>query len=205
MDMDRDNAAWLTCLRSDGDDRQSAVSDLRELLLRSLRKSLSNRPFTDESLLEDAVQDSLMRILDRLDQFEGRSHFLTWATSIAIHVAMSEFRRRRWRDVSLEQVIADSNFMPERALDADSGPEVRLERKAVFEKLHELIEHQLTEKQRTALLAELKGMPLDEIARHLGSNRNAVYKLTHDARKKLKTGLEAAGFDAADISTATTG
>jgi RNA polymerase sigma-70 factor (ECF subfamily) len=45
-------------------------------------------------------------------------------------------------------------------------------------------------------------MPQDEIARQLGSNRNAVYKLTHDARKRLKQGLEAAGFDADDIQAA---
>ena len=47
-------------------------------------------------------------------------------------------------------------------------------------------------------------MPQDEIARHVGSNRNAVYKLTHDARKRLKQGLEAAGYTAEDIRTAFT-
>ena len=62
------------------------------------------------------------------------------------------------------------------------------------------IEHDLTEKQRTALLAELKGMPQDEIARQLGSNRNAIYKLTHDARKKLRAALEAAGYTALDVA-----
>ena len=52
--------------------------------------------------------------------------------------------------------------------------------------MYEIIRSELTEKQRTALLAELKGMPQDEIAKHLGSNRNALYKLTHDARRRLK-------------------
>ena len=42
-------------------------------------------------------------------------------------------------------------------------------------------------------------MPQEEIGRHLGITRNAVYKLGHDARKKLKHGLEASGFDAAEI------
>ena len=68
--------------------------------------------------------------------------------------------------------------------------------------MQRVIKDQLTDRQRTALLAELKGMPQDEIARHLGSNRNAVYKLTHDARKKLKHGLEAAGYTAEDIVAA---
>ena len=71
--------------------------------------------------------------------------------------------------------------------------------------MHEVIRNGLTTKQREALLAALRGMPLDEIARHLGINRNALYKLTHDARKRLKRGLEAAGFTAEDIGAAFAG
>lgn len=201
--MDRDNRVWLKHLRSDGFDQQSALSDLRSALLRGLHRALSNRPGVDESLLEDAVQDSLVRILDRLDQFEGRSRFVTWATSVAIHIAMSELRRRRWKDVSLDDVLADTDVIPERAVDPDTGPDAQWERRAVLQKLHDLIDSELTERQRKALLAELKGMPLDEIARHLGSNRNAVYKLTHDARRKLKTALESAGYTGDDIVAAT--
>ena len=37
------------------------------------------------------------------------------------------------------------------------------------------------------------------------SNRNAIYKLTHDARRRLKRGLEVAGFTAEDIGTAFAG
>lgn len=65
--------------------------------------------------------------------------------------------------------------------------------------MYGLIHNNLTEKQRSALLAELKEMPQDEIAKHLGSNRNAIYKLTHDARKRLKKGLETVGYKMADI------
>jgi RNA polymerase sigma-70 factor (ECF subfamily) len=37
-------------------------------------------------------------------------------------------------------------------------------------------------------------MPQAEIAAQMGLTRNALYKLTHDARKNLKRGLEAAGI-----------
>ena len=40
---------------------------------------------------------------------------------------------------------------------------------------------------------------LDEVVRHWGSNRNAVYKLVHDARRKLKAHLEGRGFDVKEI------
>jgi len=165
---------------------------------------LSKRSSVDEAFLEDAVQDSLVRILDRIGQFEGRSRFLTWATSIAIRVAMSELRRRRWKDVSLSDVLADSHFMPERAVSDQSRPDTHAERKEILDKMHGIIQNELTDRQRTALLTEMKGMPQDEIARHLGSNRNAVYKLTHDARKRLKLSLELAGYEAGDIHAAFT-
>ena len=92
-------------------------------------------------------------------------------------------------------------LVPERTIDTTAAPDEQMERQSVLETMRDLIESNLTDKQRTALLAELRGMPQDEIARHLGSNRNAVYKLTHDARKKLRQGLEAAGYTAEDVAT----
>jgi len=195
--MSRDNESWIAELKGE---QETALSDLRDALLRNLRKALSNRPGVDDSFLEDAVQDSIIRILEHIDQFEGRSQFLTWATSITIHVAMGELRRSRWKNVSLDDVVSDSHFVSERAMDKDATPDAQLERQSLLAAMRRLIEQDLTEKQRTALLAELKGMPQDEIARHLGSNRNAIYKLTHDARKKLRAGLEAAGYTAADVA-----
>ena len=200
--MDRDNETWLANLGGTGPDQQAALSDLRDALLRGLRRALSHRARVDDAFLEDVVQDTLVRILERLPQFEGRSRFLTWAMSVAIRVAMSELRRRRWKDVSLDEVVADADLTPVRVVNVGPGPQAQSEREAILAAMHEVIRNGLTTKQREALLAELRGMPKDEIARQLGSNRNAVYKLTHDARKRLKRGLEAAGFTAEDIGAA---
>lgn len=196
--MGRNNDQWLADLRLTGAKLESALHDLRGILFRNLHKALSNRNI-DDSFVEDAVQDSLIQILDRLHQFEGRSHFLTWATAIAIRVAMGELRRSRWKDVSLNELMSESSLGPKIALDTELAPDTVGERQSVIDSMLQIIENQLTEKQRTALLAELKGMPLDEIARHLNSNRNAIYKLTHDARKSLKNGLDAAGYTAEDV------
>ncbi len=196
--MSRTNDRWLVGLGGDGAQRESALRDLRQALLRNLCKALSKRT-ADDALLEDAVQDALMRVLGRLDQFQGRSQFLTWATSIAIRVALDELRKRRWKDVSLDAMMTGADFVPQHAIDLESAPEVQAQRRAILDAMQRVIKLHLTDKQRIALLAELKGMPQDEIARQLGSNRNAVYKLTHDARKKLKKGLESAGYGADDV------
>ena len=40
----------------------------------------------------------------------------------------------------------------------------------------------------------LNGIPIDVLAERLGSNRNALYKSLHDARRNLRAYLEAHGF-----------
>ncbi len=65
--------------------------------------------------------------------------------------------------------------------------------------LQQAIDQNLTDKQRKAVQALLGGMPVEEIATRMKSNRNAIYKLFHDARQKLRAGLENQGVTAADV------
>ena len=74
------------------------------------------------------------------------------------------------------------------------------DQQAVLQTLRELIEKELTDRQRLATEATLQGLPAEEIAAKTGSNRNAVYKLVHDARTRLREGLERAGYTAEDVS-----
>ena len=56
------------------------------------------------------------------------------------------------------------------------------------------IENELTDRQRLVIQAVIfKGLPMDVVAKQLGSNRNALYKLMHDARLNLKKALARAG------------
>lgn len=198
----RENAIWMRDLRACGLVQAEAITDLRGLLLRGVAKSFQARGDIDQAFLEDVVQQALVHILDHLDQFQGRSRFTTWAMAITVRLAMSALRRQRWQDVSLESMTEPI----ERALALDrddtTSPAQHAEQHAIVETLRRLIEEALTDTQRMAMTAELGGMPLEEIARRLGSNVNAVYKLLHDARKRLKHGLETAGYTAEDVRSA---
>ena len=201
MVRDRDNDEWIKSLRAEGAIRESALSDLRELLLVGLKSALKSRSDFIDPMLDDFLQDSLIRILKVLDQFQDRSRFVTWATAIAIRVALTELRKRRWRDVSLEKLVADTNFDPVSSAEGKVAPE----RRELVEAMYHVINTQLTEKQRTVLLAEIKGMAQEEIAAQLGCGRNALYKLSHDARFRLKQELALAGFDSESFSAAFNG
>lgn len=196
MAQDRDNTDWIEALRAEGPLREVALSDLREMLLLGLKTALKSRADFVDSLLDDFVQDSLVRIMRSLDQFQNRSRFVTWATAVAIRVGLTELRKRRWRDVSLERFVADTGFEPPASAETTTDSE----RQPIIEAMYRIIGSDLTEKQRTVLLAEIKGMAQEEIARQMGSSRNALYKLSHDARQRLKQGLEKAGFTAQDFA-----
>jgi hypothetical protein len=92
--------------------------------------------------------------------------------------------------VSLDEVIAGSDLGPERAIDDDPGPDARWERQPILDATHEVIQNRLTEKQREALLAELRGTPQDEIARHLGS---IAYPSVPHATRSTRRSCERSG------------
>lgn len=199
----RSNEQWLQALREPIS--EEALNDLRYILLRGLRASLSRRLNTDvDALSEDFAQEALIKILNNLDTFRGESRFTTWAQKIAIHVAFTELRRRRWKDISLQDIVETKDgqeFTPAILTDPSSSPEREATQNDMLAIVRELIETELTERQRTAIVAILQGgMPLDAVARKMNTNRNALYKLIHDARRRLQQRLkERSGMTAQDI------
>jgi RNA polymerase sigma-70 factor (ECF subfamily) len=188
---DRTNEEWLADLQ--GPNQDLALSDLRVLLLRGLRAAIYTHIHDGlDTILEDFVQEALIKILKNLETFRGESRFTTWAQKIAINVAFTELRRRRWQNVSLQDMIDrfDSNdFTPAILTDPSFSPEKRATLQIIMENIWHLVNEELTEKQRQAIMAVVEGMPLEEVARRMGTNRNALYKLLHDARKRLKQQL----------------
>jgi RNA polymerase sigma-70 factor (ECF subfamily) len=202
----RTNDEWLQDLRTPGLSQEKALADLRAILLQGLPYALSkwlspNDP-QFESLAEESVQDTLLRVLDRLDTFQGRSQFTTWVHKIAIRIALTELRRRRWRDVSLDEMVESEQITPARGLmeDLSPTPESDAERSELINHVMRMISEELTDKQRQAMVAlSVKGMPMEEVARRMGTNRNALYKLLHDARLHLKERLASEGLTPQDI------
>ena len=201
----RTNEEWMDALRAPIDDE--ALQDLRNILLRGLRATLSTRVDNDlDALSEDFAQDALMKILKSLETFRGESRFTTWAQKIAIHVAFTELRRRRWKDISLQKIIETDDgdeFTPILLKAKSHTPEEKASQTDMMKIVAEMIDEELTERQRVAMLAVVKGgMPMEEIAERLGTNRNALYKLLFDARKRMQKKLvEQTGIDVKELLT----
>jgi RNA polymerase sigma-70 factor (ECF subfamily) len=152
---------------------------------------------------EDLVQEALLKIQANLDSFEGRSKFTTWAAKIAGNLAISELRRARWRDLSLDAITeAGASLLETLAAEAAGlgQPEAASERRLVWATIEDVINNDLTDRQRQVLAAvHFNNIPMAEVARLLDTNVNNVYKIMHDARLKLKKRLQALDLDPAYV------
>ena len=187
------NQEWLQALRPVPS--AEALEELRAILLRGLRAALADRVDGDvDALSEDFAQEALLRILNSLDTFRGESRFTTWAQKIAIHIALSELRRRRWKDIPLQTFTENADgeeLTPAVLTDPQPQPDRIAAQKELLRTVELLVFEELTDRQRTAMLAILQdGIPLQEVAERMDTNPNALYKLLHDARRRLKRRLE---------------
>jgi len=205
----RTNDQWLSELRAEDDTREAALEDLHAIILRGLPFALSrwlspsNPQF--EALTEEVTQETLLRVLDQMHTFEGRSQFTTWVHKIAIRIALTELRRKRWQDSSLDEMVdnEETPVSPRILEDSSATPEQSAERADMMDRIRRLIDEELTERQRRALIMlGMQGMPMEEAARQLNTNRNALYKLLHDARLRLKQRLQTEGLDAQEVLSA---
>ncbi|MCK6211702.1 sigma-70 family RNA polymerase sigma factor [Georgenia sp. EYE_87] len=144
---------------------------------------------TVDELTTAAADGALAALLAKLDTFEGRSRFTTWAYKFAILEAATEVRRRAWsgREVAL---VGD-----ERLTDPGPGPEQLALAHDLADAVRLALDEALTDHQRrvaVALLVEL--VPIDVLADRLGTTRGALYKTLHDARRRIRAHLTAAGY-----------
>ena len=188
--------AWVTDLTDDGPAGREAVARLHDLLLRATRhqvRRLGNLlPGAGARELEDLAQqaadDAVVAVLRQLGTFEGRSRFTTWAYKFGILHAGVAVRRQAWRH---REVPLPDTFT---VVDTAPAPDAQSEAAQLARAVRAAIATELTPHQRRVTLALLvEEVPIDVLADRLGSNRNALYKTLHDARRRLRAALAAGG------------
>jgi RNA polymerase sigma-70 factor (ECF subfamily) len=144
-----------------------------------------------EDVATQAADDALLAVLGKLDQFRGASRFTTWAYKFALLEAGVKLRRRAWQG---REVVLEPEAWPAFADRGDSAQET-IERDELVRALRSAIDGVLTAHQRTVFVAlALSEVPIDVLAERLGTTRGALYKTLHDARRKLRGELAAAGY-----------
>ena len=197
--LDFESREWLRSLHAEDGTREDAILRLHSLLLRAARFEVARRrptlPHLRGNELDDianeAANDALMSVLRRLDDFRGTSRFTTWVYKFALLEAAVKLRKRAWqgREIPLEPDGWDV-FSSDRL-----GPDLEAEQRELLATLQGMIADVLTPHQRSVLIAlALNGVPIDVLAERLNTNRGALYKTLHDARRKLRKHLTERGL-----------
>ncbi len=186
-------------LRAGAPDREQAIARLHELLLRAARFELSRRRAALshvrgeelDDLATQAADDALMAVLGKLDDYRGASRFTTWAYKFALLEAGVKLRRRAWQG---REVVLDAESWPTPADEGSTAHEL-LEHAELVAALRRAMDGALSQRQREVFVAlALNGVPIDVLAERLGTTRGALYKMLHDARRKLREELSKEGL-----------
>jgi RNA polymerase sigma-70 factor, ECF subfamily len=189
---------WVGALKAEGAERHDALADLHDLLLRAARFEIGRRRgalarVRGEELDDLAVQaadDALVAVLAKLDTYRGASRFTTWAYKFALLEAGVRVRRRAWQG---REVVLEPESWPsfeDESVSVERGREAA----ELLTALQRAVREALTPHQREVFTAlALNEVPIDVLSERLGTTRGALYKTLHDARRKLRAELTAAG------------
>ncbi len=143
----------------------------------------------EEGAAEGVVQDTFLRLIERLDQFEGRSDLGTWLYRIAYNLSVDRLRQRK-PDIVLEDEPEDGRLpAPVHLVDWDQWPEQLLTDAEVTAELDKAIAA-LPEKFRAVfVLREIEGLSTEETANITGLTLSATKVRLHRARLFLREQL----------------
>jgi RNA polymerase sigma-70 factor, ECF subfamily len=192
--LDPDSRRWLERLGAAGPEREAAIGELRELLLRTASFEVSRRcarlPHVrggdQQDIAQQSADDALVAILGKLDDFRGESRFTTWAYKFALYEAAANVRKRAWQG---RELPLEAEAWPD-VTDAGPAPHREAETNQLLAAIREEIQSSLSAHQREVLIAlAMNEVPIDVLAERLNTTRGALYKALHDARKSLRAAL----------------
>jgi RNA polymerase sigma-70 factor, ECF subfamily len=134
---------------------------------------------------EDVVQEAMLRAIEKLSTFEGRSQFSTWLTRIVINEALMRLRKRRRLPIT-------ASFEPEESMDildllpsTGPSPEAVAVRREIENHVAREISHLPPRSRETFQLCAVEEWTVGEIAEELGVNSCTAKSQYHRARKRI--------------------
>jgi len=179
---------------------ESELADLHPLLLRFAKMQLRN-----DSMAEDVVSETLLAILEKPANFEGRSSLRTYATGI-LKFKVIDAIRRRGREAPIELLDEQSLDDAMDALFAKDGhwqeppqawqqPDKSLEQRQFFEKLQACVDRLPANTGRVFMMREWLERDVDDICSELGITANNCGVVLYRARMQLRECLDRNWFE----------
>ncbi len=146
----------------------------------------------NEEAAEGVVQDTFIRLFERLDQFEGRSKLGTWLYRVAYNLCHDRLRKRRPMS-SLSMEIDDDETLPVPTIFVDWSqvPERYLTEVEITAELDKAIATLPPKLKAVFMLREIEGLTTRECAEVLEISESATKVRLHRARLMLREELAA--------------
>lgn len=145
----------------------------------------------DDQDAADITQEVFMRAFRKLDRFEGRARFTTWAYGIMLNIVRSHWRRAKRRTVlPLPGGGAESDSSRTDPPATNDGPAEVAERHEQVEDVRAAIAELDEHLREIIVLRDIEGLSYEELAEALGLEAGTVKSRLHRARQALRQRLE---------------
>lgn len=133
--------------------------------------------------VDDLVQEIFIKILQRLDRFEGRSALFTWIYEITVNHCRDELRRRkrrRWFSLQALPPAVVENIPADEKSAMD-----RIENDELQQRLHREINKLKPKYRELVVLRDLEGLSYEDIAQVSKIDVKLVKSRLYEARRVL--------------------
>ena len=182
-----DNEASLVAAAKAGD-----ISAFESLVNRYERKifRLAQHITQNTEDAEDVSQEAFLKAYEHLGEFQGNSRFYTWLVRIAVNQALMKLRKRRTKEVSLDEDIeTEENSMPRDVEDWGPSPEERYSQEELARILSQVIGELDPAFRVVFQLRDVDELSTEETAEAMGISVPAVKSRLLRARLKLREKL----------------
>jgi RNA polymerase sigma-70 factor, ECF subfamily len=162
----KDESKWLAAIRR-GDER--AVQKLVDAYSPRLY-NVALRILRSPQDAEDALQETFITALNKLDQFDGRAEFFTWIYRIAVNASLMALRKKRSRQKNEEplEVPRFEDIRSRELVDWGADPVRKLLTAEMQEKMEAAIDKLPAKYRVVFVLRDLEGLSIEETSKTLG-------------------------------------
>lgn len=154
---------------------------------------IARRMLGNDADAEDVTQDVLLQVVRKLHTFRGDAQISTWLHRVTVNAALALREKRANREKREHHPADDDGFEPaapagpvKRWKDQPDDPVLAAERHAIIEKAIGELSPPFRD---VYVLADVEGLPNNEIGDMLGLSLPAVKSRLHRARLKMRDAL----------------
>lgn len=144
----------------------------------------------DEQQADGVVQDTFLKLIEHIDQFQGRASIGTWLYRVAYHEVLGRLRRARPM-LNLDDLADDADYMPAHFTDWQAIPEARLTSQEAAQQMQQAIDALPQALRVVFIMRDVEELSTHAVADALNLTEAAVKVRLHRARLLLRERLSA--------------